>query len=131
MSKLTKKELAILNAKPSELPDKAKIKWPKIKKWKRRKTRTTLEPSRPHPGTKRAREIIASVNKPVNICESCGVKGTKHHVHHKDRNPYDNDLSNLMVLCSHCHAYIHDVDGAIQDIKEEDYALGIIEDESF
>ena len=129
LSKLTEEELTILNATPTDEPNRSKIKWPKIKKWKRRKTKTTLEPSRTHPGTSRAREILTLIGRSLKVCETCGVKGSKMHIHHKDRNPYNNEPSNLLVLCKHCHSRRHDVDEALQDIKEEDYALGVIEAE--
>ena len=41
-------------------------------------------------------------------CEHCGVpEGEfKHCIHHKDRDIYNNDASNLMYLCQNCHAEI-------------------------
>jgi 5-methylcytosine-specific restriction endonuclease McrA len=39
-------------------------------------------------------------------CGSCGinVKEIQYHIHHKDGNHYNNELSNLAVLCTKCHA---------------------------
>ncbi|WP_083910437.1 HNH endonuclease [Effusibacillus pohliae] len=47
---------------------------------------------------------IALTHKPP-VCEECGrkTKGRKLHVHHKDKNRKNNDLSNLQVVCSYCH----------------------------
>ena len=49
----------------------------------------------------RARQI-----KTKDRCEDCGTT-EKLHIHHKDRNPANNDLSNLAVLCSSCHKALH------------------------
>lgn len=47
---------------------------------------------------------IALASKPP-ICEVCGSepKGRKLHIHHKDENHENIELSNLMVLCVRCH----------------------------
>ena len=47
-------------------------------------------------------ELILHKNK----CEICGRK-KKLDIHHKDENPSNNVLSNLMVLCHSCHMKIH------------------------
>lgn len=39
-------------------------------------------------------------------CEECGTPGGLH-VHHKDRNPSNNDPGNLMTLCGSCHLLLH------------------------
>jgi 5-methylcytosine-specific restriction endonuclease McrA len=41
-------------------------------------------------------------------CESCGTKvqGLHYHIHHKDRDRNNNELSNLRVLCPNCHSKI-------------------------
>ena len=49
----------------------------------------------------RARRI-----KVKELCEDCGTT-EKLHIHHKDKNPANNDLSNLAVLCSSCHKKLH------------------------
>jgi hypothetical protein len=49
----------------------------------------------------RARQI-----KQKDRCEDCGTT-EKLHIHHKDKNPANNDLSNLAVLCSSCHKALH------------------------
>lgn len=48
---------------------------------------------------------IALANKP-HVCEMCGCTPKEMrllHVHHRDRDRKNNDLSNLQVLCSTCH----------------------------
>ena len=48
---------------------------------------------------------IALVNK-KKICEICKTESeenSKLHVHHKDKNRENNDLSNLQVVCVRCH----------------------------
>lgn len=39
-------------------------------------------------------------------CEMCESKSNLH-VHHKDKNPKNNDLSNLQTLCASCHLKYH------------------------
>lgn len=57
-----------------------------------------------------SREAVFNDSRNINICETCG-KNKKPSwnmvIHHKDRNRKNNDASNLIVLCSHCHAKIH------------------------
>lgn len=42
-------------------------------------------------------------------CEQCGAApgGRRLHVHHRDENPYNNDPSNLITLCTTCHYAQH------------------------
>jgi len=42
-------------------------------------------------------------------CESCGYDEYDFclDVHHKDENPINNSLENLIVLCAHCHRKLH------------------------
>jgi len=42
-------------------------------------------------------------------CQKCGnpLKGLKPHIHHKNGNPRDNKLSNLILLCPNCHSKLH------------------------
>lgn len=56
----------------------------------------------------------------VEKCEDCGT-AEKLHVHHKDRNPANNDPVNLAVLCASCHLKLHwreDRDYRVQRIRE-------------
>ena len=62
---------------------------------------------------KRNRKIYLAIAK-ANFkweCMKCGKLKTNDNfdliVHHKDRNRFNNDVSNLMVLCQPCHAFIH------------------------
>ncbi len=41
------------------------------------------------------------------ICVLCGVL-EKLHVHHKDQNVFNNDITNLILLCSSCHGKEHE-----------------------
>lgn len=45
----------------------------------------------------------------ITFCNRCGYDEHKSilGVHHKDRNPRNNDLSNLEVLCPNCHSLEH------------------------
>jgi hypothetical protein len=40
-------------------------------------------------------------------CEACGRRGLKINVHHKDVCGLNNNLENLIVLCSSCHMRLH------------------------
>lgn len=45
----------------------------------------------------------------ANACECCGISKWQGvqlvlELHHKNGNHYDNDLSNLMILCPNCHS---------------------------
>jgi hypothetical protein len=45
--------------------------------------------------------------KPMcEMCEMCGT-ATDLHVHHVDRDPWNNDPANLRTLCSSCHLTLH------------------------
>lgn len=44
--------------------------------------------------------------KPRERCTRCGAMNSLH-VHHKDRNPANNALENLTVLCASCHLKLH------------------------
>ena len=115
---LTQIELAILTAKPSVEPDRSKIKWRKVKKWKLPKTERTAHPKRKHhPGTKRAREVLAFEGRALHRCEACGVENEHLPIHHIDGNAYNNKVSNLMVLCQPCHARRHNISD-LEGVKE-------------
>lgn len=60
-------------------------------------------------GRRRIRQHLAR-NGFKPICNRCGKKskfGRKIHVHHKDRNPDNNELINVEILCAKCHAHEH------------------------
>lgn len=42
-------------------------------------------------------------------CQKCKIplKGIKQVIHHKNQDPSDNKISNLMVLCPNCHSKMH------------------------
>ena len=39
-------------------------------------------------------------------CQDCGTQD-RLHVHHEDRNPANNDPTNLTTLCASCHLRLH------------------------
>lgn len=43
-------------------------------------------------------------------CEICGISENLA-VHHKDRNRYNNELTNLQTLCGSCHTSLHHKQG--------------------
>jgi 5-methylcytosine-specific restriction endonuclease McrA len=46
-------------------------------------------------------------------CELCGFERQPHyvHIHHKDHNHKNNDLSNVIGICWYCHKEIHMQEG--------------------
>ena len=58
-------------------------------------------------GEKNSRKQSAKKN--TGVCNRCGrLKGnTRLYVHHKDRNPINNDPDNLETLCGSCHKKEH------------------------
>lgn len=59
---------------------------------------------------KRKRLIESGLKE--NKCECCGLstwmgKPIPLELHHKDFNHYNNDLDNLVILCSNCHMQAH------------------------
>ena len=46
-------------------------------------------------------------NREHKICERCIDKFNRVEVHHKDGNPYNNEINNLEVLCYYCHKKEH------------------------
>jgi len=48
--------------------------------------------------------IIASVE---SICENCNTFFPYLEVHHRNHDPSDNDLENLIALCPNCHVLLH------------------------
>ena len=60
-------------------------------------------------GEKRYRQYLIRSGR-SSRCEGCGFNdgfGRRTHVHHKDRNRKNNNLDNLQVLCTDCHANEH------------------------
>jgi len=56
------------------------------------------------------KEIARQVRIRDNMtCQMCGRKvfGKDAHVHHIDENRQHNDMSNLILLCPHCHSKVH------------------------
>jgi len=41
-----------------------------------------------------------------DACETCGATD-RLHVHHKDRDPFNDDRANLQTLCDSCHLRLH------------------------
>jgi len=41
------------------------------------------------------------------ICQRCGEMVESPHIHHKDRDHFNNCIENLEVLCSKCHGKEH------------------------
>ena len=54
-----------------------------------------------------ARQRKHNRNYCKDYCEKCGITDTRFEVHHIDKNPLNNEHSNLLNLCSPCHQLIH------------------------
>lgn len=125
---LTHRELAILTAKPTVEPDRAKIKWPKIK-WKRPRGKTELVPKkrkRSRTPSKVLREVLASHGRLLDRCEDCGQNYARLDIHHKDGNHNNNHVDNLTVLCRGCHAERHRI-ADLMGVTE--WHIGTVKDE--
>src|SRR5262245_41890922 len=57
-------------------------------------------------GRRRAHRLITKMEK----CDVCGSRSGLQR-HHRDRNPLNNELSNLQILCQTCHKNDHMRDG--------------------
>ena len=97
----------LLSAKPIEEEDKAKIHWPKVKKWHRPRRQTTFTPrNRYRPRNEVYWQILKETKRNLNQCELCASE-YKITIHHKDGNCFNNELDNLQVLCWSCHRKLH------------------------
>jgi len=52
------------------------------------------------------RRIRARVLREAPVCQECGKRASEL-VHHRDGDASNNSASNLIALCSRCHAKIH------------------------
>lgn len=57
-------------------------------------------------GRTRAKYFMKKLNIP-KICFSCKTTEGRIDVHHKDGNPLNNDIANLVYVCSVCHGRLH------------------------
>jgi len=125
---LTHKEEAILKAKPSEEVDRAKIKWPKIK-WKRPRGETVFKPKkyrRLRLSGFYLRNLLEKHGRDVTHCENPYCEARRHlQIHHKDGNPNNNSLENLIVLCRNCHINGHKI-ADLTGVK--DWDIGTVEE---
>ena len=101
-----------------EEPDKAFVKWPKYKRKRLKvKRKTVITNKRTHPGTREARRILRLHGRDLTICEMCGRTG-KMQIHHKDGNPFNNNLENLVILCKECHKKVHGL--PVEEVYDEE-----------
>jgi 5-methylcytosine-specific restriction endonuclease McrA len=115
MSQLDEFCKRLLNAKPSDEPSRAKLNWGNRVKLRKKLKRGHTQVGRTsyHPGTKDARTILRMAGRNLKTCQRCNST-YKVAVHHRDRNPYNNRLENLDILCADCHAKEH------RDLDEND-----------
>jgi hypothetical protein len=88
--------------------------------------------NRKHPGTKEARRVLYDHGRDLGTCGRCGTNQRRMHIHHKNSNPYDNNLTNLQVVCAACHRKIHGIIEEATDWIDEaeiDGDNGIIDDD--
>jgi hypothetical protein len=81
-----------------------------------------------HPGTREARLVLKQYGRDLSRCERCEDDESICHVHHKDSNPYNNQIENLIVLCGACHANAHGL--SEDEVPTEDLLeVGIIDED--
>lgn len=70
-----------------------------------------------------ARQRKACVDSRGVECTTCGGDGSQHHlqVHHKDRNPHNNESDNLLTLCESCHRQLHVREDTLGDAYSHRY----------
>jgi hypothetical protein len=71
---------------------------------------TIYEKSKPYCKKKYSRQKALRLVKKLNWemkCSVCGDNKNKIDVHHIDKNPFNNEISNLTLLCRFCHAKLH------------------------
>ena len=81
-----------------------------------------------HPGTREARLILKQHGRNLSQCERCEDDQSICHVHHKDGNPYNNHIENLIVLCKKCHAKAHGL-SEDEEFTEDFLEFGVIEED--
>lgn len=82
--------------------------------------------------TDEARELYWSEHdRQTHRCPDCGrfedhPDVWRFEVHHKNENPFDNRVTNLVGLCHHCHRkrHGHEVRGTLEDWKMRGQLLG-------
>ena len=105
-------DFQVFEAKPIEDMSKTAIKWPK-RKFKLVRGKTHLKYRTPfHPSTKEARQILDQVGRNLRVCQNCG-SSYRVSVHHQNKNPFDNHIENLSVLCSDCHSKAHGIEACV------------------
>ena len=60
------------------------------------------QPATPEAGRYQAQYLFTATR-----CEMCDASGPRLHRHHKDRDPTNNSLGNITILCAACHATEH------------------------
>jgi len=76
--------------------------------WNRKQAEDAINNDEANDGTARARWSCQKDKK--DHCEQCGISGKtgiRLDIHHKDRNPHNNDPLNKITLCSTCHLFDH------------------------
>ncbi|TES91739.1 MAG: HNH endonuclease [Candidatus Cloacimonadota bacterium] len=80
------------------------------KKWRIVRGRTELQRKKHfHPTTEKARKLLKEACRNLTICQECESTDTIQ-IHHRDRNPFNNSLENLDILCRLCHSRKHHLD---------------------
>lgn len=124
---LTHRELAVLEAKPTVMSDRASVRWPRIK-WKRIRARRDFKPKKKKINRKSHSKLMAILcrhGRQTHFCEDCGQQYAFLQVHHIDGNPNNNHVDNLLVLCGGCHADRHKI-ADLQGTK--DWTIGTVKE---
>jgi hypothetical protein len=90
-----------------ELPDKAKVKWPKKRKPSFKTTPRRSSGSIPIRNNLHI-QVATEANLDRTKCSLCGVTKSYGHfdIHHVNNDPNDHTPDNLVILCRNCHIAI-------------------------
>jgi 5-methylcytosine-specific restriction endonuclease McrA len=87
-----------------------------------------------------AKKRIDVLIRDNQVCQNCGFdfkqggESVQKHAHHIDKNPLNNDINNLVILCASCHQLAHHSDLKFKfkkDFKPKEYKVKLPKGDKF